>query len=151
MKNDGNFLFTFLKTFTGSFTTYRHSIYLYLFPGFTCNLLQLQTLLEKKKFILLTRLGRQKGQPSTKTIQFFNLNSLSLSVYLTLLNSSLIQLMRRERPPPIICLTYNLSLHQPAQSSQSLPAQSCQLFTDTTSHTNLSDPTFPRIYFVNDG
>ena len=48
LKNDGNFLFTFLKTFTGSFTTYRHSIYLYLFSGFTCNLLQLQTLLEKR-------------------------------------------------------------------------------------------------------
>ena len=73
LKNEGNFLFTFLKTFTGSFTTYRHSIYLYLFPGFTCNLLQLQTLLEKEEIYFMDFV--RPAERSTNTIDFLFFSS----------------------------------------------------------------------------
>ena len=71
MKNDGNFLFTFLKTFTGSFTTYRHSIYLYLFPGFSCNLLQLPVtnVIRKKEIYFIDKARPPKR--SVNTIHFY--------------------------------------------------------------------------------
>ena len=97
LKNDGNFLFTFLKTFTGSFTTYRHSIYLYLFSGFTCNLLQLQTLLEKKEIYFIDMAMARLPERSTNTIHFlFSKVKVNFS---TLYNY---QLMRRERPSPLL-------------------------------------------------
>ena len=79
LKNDGNFLFTFLKTFTGSFTTYRHSIYLYLFRGFTCNLRQLQTLLEKRNILYGQGPGWSRLESFVVNMMRFTCSLLSVS------------------------------------------------------------------------